>query len=344
MSAEGSPRVLVIRRDNIGDLVCTTPLIAALRQRFPRGYIAALVNSYNRDVLAGSPRLDAVFAYTKAKHRAEGETLVGAYANRIRVFLALRRLRFDYAVLAVPHFQPHALRFARAAGARRFVGFVDDPGEAGIDLAVQYGAGGSLHEVEDVFRLGAPLGAVGDPPRAEVFADAGSVARVRAALTAMTAGPTIAVHISARKPSQRWAMENFASAMRALHRQCRARFVLLWAPGDENNPRHPGDDGKVKELLAGLNGIPVLAWPTAQLSELIAALAASDAVLCADGGAMHLAAALGKPIACLFGDSSPARWRPWGVPHEVLQAPSRNVADVPAGEAVAAVRRLLATA
>jgi len=28
---EKRPRILVIRRDNIGDLVCTTPLIAALR-------------------------------------------------------------------------------------------------------------------------------------------------------------------------------------------------------------------------------------------------------------------------------------------------------------------------
>jgi len=27
------PRILVIRRDNIGDLVCTTPLLAALRTR-----------------------------------------------------------------------------------------------------------------------------------------------------------------------------------------------------------------------------------------------------------------------------------------------------------------------
>jgi ADP-heptose:LPS heptosyltransferase len=344
MSIEGSPRILVIRRDNIGDLVCTTPLIAALRQRFPEGYIAALVNSYNRDVLASSPRLDAVFAYTKAKHRAEGETLLGAYVNRVRLFLALRRLRFDYAVLAGPHFQPHALRFARAAGARQIVGFIDDPSQGGIDLAVPYGAGGSLHEAEDVFRLGAPLGVIGEPSRTEVFADAARVAQVRDALMAMPPGPSIAVHISARKPSQRWAVENFGAAMRALHQLCGARFILLWAPGDEANPRHPGDDGKAQALLAGLSGVPVLAWPTAQLPELMAALAVSDVVLCADGGAMHLATALGKPIACLFGDSSPARWRPWGVPHAVLQATSRNVADVPAGEAVAAVRSLLATA
>ena len=60
-------RFLVIRRDNIGDLVCTTPLIAALRRARPGAFIAALVNSYNREVLDGNPHLDRVYAYGKAK-------------------------------------------------------------------------------------------------------------------------------------------------------------------------------------------------------------------------------------------------------------------------------------
>ena len=71
---------LVIRRDNIGDLVCTLPLIVALRKRHPKARIEALVNSYNRDVLQGHPALDAVHAYTKGKHR-EDESLPSP-ANR----------------------------------------------------------------------------------------------------------------------------------------------------------------------------------------------------------------------------------------------------------------------
>ena len=335
------PRILVSRRDNIGDLVCTTPLIAALRQRHPGGYIAALVNSYNRDVLQGNPALDEVFAYTKAKHREAGATLLGTYAGRLRTFLELRRRRFDYAVLAAPHYQPHALRFARAAGARHIVGFVDAPAQAGIDHAVAYADGGSLHEAEDVFRLGAPLGVSGDPPPARVFAQALELSRVQAALGALPAGPVVAVHISARKPSQRWPVERFAEAMRELSRALPARFILLWAPGSAANPLHPGDDEKAVRLEESLSGLPVLAWPSARLAGLVAALAASDAVLCSDGGAMHIAAALGKPIACLFGDSSPARWHPWACPYEVLQAASRNVADVPAGQVVVAIRKLL---
>ncbi|MBL8491256.1 MAG: hypothetical protein JNM82_10805, partial [Rhodocyclaceae bacterium] len=114
-------------------------------------------------------------------------------------------------------------------------------------------------------------------------------------------------------------------------------IVLFWAPGPEDDPRHPGDDGKAAALRAALPaGLPVFPMPTAALRELIAGLALCDSVVCSDGGAMHLAAGLGKPIACLFGQSDAVRWHPWGIPHQVLQPASRNVADLGVEEVLAA--------
>jgi ADP-heptose:LPS heptosyltransferase len=72
----------------------------------------------------------------------------------------------------------------------------------------------------------------------------------------------------------------------------------------------------------------VIPVATPDLKTLIAALSLADRVVCPDGGAMHLAAALGKPVVALFGDSPVARWRPWGVPHRVLQPDSRDLADL----------------
>ena len=54
MQSEPLNSILVIRRDNIGDLVCTLPLISALRRHYPNARIEALVNSYNCDVLDGN--------------------------------------------------------------------------------------------------------------------------------------------------------------------------------------------------------------------------------------------------------------------------------------------------
>lgn len=60
----------------------------------------------------------------------------------------------------------------------------------------------------------------------------------------------------------------------------------------------------------------------------------------ADGGAMHIAAGLGKPIVCLFGDSDAARWHPWQVPYVLLQKESREVSDISVEEVFGAIRDL----
>lgn len=343
--SDPAPRFLVIRRDNIGDLVCTTPLLAALRAHHPRSYIAALVNSYNRDVLAGNPHLDAVHAYGKAKHRSEGESLLRTWADRLRLARELRRERFDYAILAAPRFQPRSLRFARWAGAKHIVGFTDGAARAerSIDVAVAYGASEPRHEVEDVFRLLAPLGIAGRPGKLVLVPERDLLAAVHAGLGARLpgSGPVVGVHISARKASQRWPLERFAELIGMLFARHRARVVLLWAPGSERNPMHPGDDEKARALAQLTGERPVLAVPTFRLAELVAALAACDAVVCSDGGAMHLAAALGKPIVCFFGDSSPERWRPWGVRHELLQQAGRDVAAISAESAADAFAKLM---
>ena len=83
-----------------------------------------------------------------------------------------------------------------------------------------------------------------------------------------------------------------------------------------------------------------MARPTRTLPELIAALAECRALICADGGAMHLAAGLGLPIVCLFGNSGAYRWRPWGVPYRLLQKPSCDVADISVDEVVSAFASL----
>lgn len=38
-NAQRAPRILILRRDNIGDLACTTPLLEALRARLPRAWL-----------------------------------------------------------------------------------------------------------------------------------------------------------------------------------------------------------------------------------------------------------------------------------------------------------------
>ena len=144
-------KILIIRRDNIGDLICTTPLFAALRRQYPQAYIAALVNSYNEPAIHGNPHLDAIFAYTKGKHAA-GESVWRAYWRRAKLLWQLRRMRFDYVILATSGFAARSLKLAKMLAPAHIVGFITEQATSPkIDQAILHGDGGKLHETEDMY-------------------------------------------------------------------------------------------------------------------------------------------------------------------------------------------------
>src|SRR5512145_272526 len=172
-------RILVIRRDNIGDLVCTTPLLAALRERYPAAHIAALVNSYNAAVLDGNPHVDEVHRYTKLKHRSPGESAAAIVLARLKMMARLRQHTFDYIILGKAGFDRHGLGMARRLKRRHIVGF-EPAGKnvQAITLKVSGEPDPAHHEVEvmqelgravDVPRADGPLRVYPDPSRREAW-------------------------------------------------------------------------------------------------------------------------------------------------------------------------------
>jgi len=331
------PSFLVIRRDNIGDLVCTTPLIAALRTRHPQAWIGALVNRYAEPVLAGNPDIDAVFSYQKAKHRLAGETVFGVYAQRLHMLLGLRRRRIDYVILASPGYQSSAERLARWVRPRHVIGF--DNGSGLADMVVPVHTEHMLHQVENTFRLLRTLGIDGTPPPLKLVAGKALADTWRQRLPPGD-GPVVGVHISAREADRRWPDQNFIDLIRILIDRYSARIVLSWAPGSRDNPRFPGDDESAREIGATCASARLIALPTAGLDELIAGLSVCDQVICSDGGPVHLAAALGKSVVSLFGSERPELWHPWAVPYRLLQPESRHVSDITVDEILAAWKAL----
>lgn len=318
-------KILVIRRDNIGDLVCTTPLFAALRQHYPNARIDALVNSYNGPVLAGNPDLDHVYVYSKYKHVAGRQSRIVWLRDRLALLWQLRRQKFDLIILAKSSFDQHGLRFARQIGGRKILGFAPVNGKsADLDIAVPEGPGEHEHEVELIFRLLPPLGIRTSPGPLKV-------APVCAAEA--TAQEPIALHISAREAERQWPIEKWTALTRQLLAETSMPVMLLWAPGSQNDPAHPGDDELAAALLDALNETErqrVLPRPTRTLPELVTALSEARLLICCDGGALHIAAGLGKPVVGLF-QNHPIKynhWYPWGVPHRVLRAPVSRVEDI----------------
>jgi len=261
--------------------------------------------------------------------------------------LHLRAQRYDFAIIASTHFLPKPLGLARQVRPKHIVGFIegDHPAIAHVDVPVPYCKPRPMHLVEELEALLTPFGIGGPMPPMRVVPDPAAVVDARLALAArgwQAERPTLAVHISARKPRQRWPEESFVELMTELHRRHGLQFMLFWSPGDDDNPLHPGDDRKAARIIEATKGLPVYPFPTGTLKELIAGLSICQRVVCSDGGAMHVAAALGKPIVCFFGNSDASVWYPWGVPHRLLQKPSQNVTDIPVEEALTAYEALTA--
>ncbi len=335
-------RILIIRRDNIGDLILTTPLITALRRAMPDVYIAALVTSYNAPVLAGNPALNQLHIYTKGKHAGGFFNMFRERLKQMLLFVKLRAVSFDDIVLAEMGYLPRNIRLAKFIRgfnhATRIIGFEHANGaSAGLDVVISKANTDHLQQGQYIFLLASAFGIDTSPalvPPCVVYPATPNVPSVTSATK------RIGIHISARKPSQQWSAEAFIALIKLLH--IHADITLFWSPGATDDPLHPGDDDKAAVILAALKplALSITPSPTASLRDLINQMAFVDMVICADGGALHVAAGLGKPVVALFGDSEVKRWHPWGVAYVALQKPSLTVADISPDEVFAAFMQL----
>ena len=329
-------KILIIRRDNIGDLVCTTPLFTTLRENFPKSHIAALVNSYNAPVLNGNPDIDAVHIYQKAKHRASGKSVFSVWLKTLWLTIKLRRQHWDYVIVATTAYSKSSLKFAYAVNPKHIVAVAPD--HIKITDPIHPSIVKQGHQTEAVFKLLTPLKIDAEPGAVKVFLPK-NISTSKSISTDNST--TVGLHISARKINQRWSVENFSALAHHLDKVENINFLVFWSPGSASHPQHPGDDEKANILKNMCKDISLTLYPTEKIEELIEGLSRCDQLICSDGGGMHIAAGLGKPIVCLFGNSSAAHWHPWGVPYELLQKKSELVADISVDEVATAYLKLI---
>ena len=344
LSLKSPNKILVVRRDNIGDLVCTTPAIAAIRKRFPNAEIGALVNSYNAEVLRGNPHVDRVFVYQKLKHAGNLAGRFKALNQRLKLIAQLRRWKPDVTILAKSSYDRHGLNFARQIGAKNVIGYVpDDLGQAkGLpDVQLRTPEFTTVHEVEAINGLLKPLGIEDALGPLKVFPEGAAQSALDQSLP--QAKRKIALHISAREPERRWGNDNFiALARHILETEPDTRILLFWSPGKGDDPHHPGDDEAAEQLLRAVGNHRLIPMPTQNLTELIAALSLCELFIGTDGGAMHLAAALDKQVLALF-ENKPDKlnhWYPWQVQSRVVHGALPEIASIDLAAVVAAMAAL----
>ena len=308
--------ILIIRRDNIGDLLCTTPLFRALKDQLKVDRLDVVTNAYVAPVLKGNRYIDALYIYHKLKH---GHTsFFKVITERLRLISNLRQHHYDY-ILA---FDQRAVNLTRYLRKTKVLTPTQDWSEH--------------TEVERVWEMGQRFGIKGVPGPLvlplQLYDPSSDIKNIQ----------TLGIHISARRVRQQYPIKQWVGLIRALHaRDPKLSFHIFWSPGDTKNPMHPGDDEKAETLKNTLNNLPIKFMPTPSLESLIEGMRTCGSMVMADGGAMHIAAGLNRPIVALFGDSNPKRWRPWGVPHTIIQPNTHDVRDIEVSTIVDAWRDLI---
>lgn len=337
--------ILFIRRDNIGDLVCTTPAIRAVRLEFPEARIAVLVNSYNAGAVANNPDIDEVYVYEKEKHAlSKGGGRLRVFMENLGVIRRIRKERFDVAVGCGYNYSARVARLTWLTGAVQRAGFVSDkkPMSRFLYNLRAPEPQEAIHEVEAVMRLVALLGVSGPAPLLCVRPAEGEVKKVLASLKGQgydgNAG-LVVFHISSRRPKNRWPKESFRELGDMIQKATGAEILLLWSPGSSGNCLHPGDDEAAEWIASNMDKRP-FTFRTESLAELIAAMSLASSVVCCDGGAMHIAAGLGKPVVTVWGTTERKRWAPWGAAHIILQKETGLASAVTAKEAFEAFMEL----
>ena len=163
------------------------------------------------------------------------------------------------------------------------------------------------HAVRRYLNLAHYLGASSAPPRFRLGLDA--AADTSALLPAENERPLAVLHPGARWPSKLWPPASWARLAEWLHDQG-FRVAVTGSAAD-------------RELAAALvrqSPAPLvnLAGATS-LAQLAGILRKTRLAVTTDTGAMHLAAALGTPVAALFGPTAPWRTGPFGQGHQVVR-------------------------
>lgn len=294
-----SNRYLIVQLADIGDLILSTPALAALREAHPDAHITLLTTAHAAPVISGTKLVDEIITFDRQQFNSSKAFFQPANLHRI---LGLRAGHYD-AVMFFHHFtlKLGTLKFALialACGAKRRIG-LDNGNGWFLNERLPDGGFGAKHQAQYWLDLVGLLGASTTPRPAVVATKSFAVPEVSTQHTALR---TVVIHPGSGGYSlaRRWDTAQFAAVADALQERDNARIILVGGANDGGT-----------EVKAAMKGDVIDLTGKTTLAELAGVIQAADLYIGADSGVMHLAAAVGTPVLAIFGPSNPDAWGPW---------------------------------
>ncbi|MCX5693995.1 MAG: lipopolysaccharide heptosyltransferase II [Candidatus Omnitrophica bacterium] len=305
---QGYRRILIVRTDRLGDVLLSTPVIKALRQKYPQAYISMMVSSYTREVLEGNPDLDEVIAFDKDAKNAQG------WLSDFKFSRMLGNKKFDLAIVLHPTNRMHLMIFL--AGIPKRLGYDRKFGFLLTDRIKHTKQYGEKHESEYALDLVRFLGI--EPVDKNLYIPIKQesekwVEDLFGRMQIKNNDKLLIIHPTASCPSRIWPAERYAQVADSLAQKHGFKVVIVSGPADIKKSQEVINNMRLPALdLSGKTSI----------SQLASLLKRCQLFISTDSGPMHVATAVGAAVITIFGRSqaglSPRRWGPLGEKSRVL--------------------------
>ena len=276
--------LLFFKLSPLGDTVLFLPIVQALRRDFPAWRITAFVSPESVPLFAGTLAASDLVPVRRAELQRSGRRPW----ELVRWWRLVRRLRADAVFLSFDQTSVARL-LAATSGARVRVGTDAPPtrfkGGVTHRVALEPGQNFAAWEAEMAATM---LRALGQPWQP----DPGPPSLPGLPANPPGARPRIVVHFGSSRDYQRWPAERCTE----LAARLAARAEVVWVDRPDIAAPPPA-------------GVP--RFPAAGLDAFIGLLRTADLFVGFHSGAMHLAAALGRPTLVLAGPSLPCWDPPW---------------------------------
>jgi predicted lipopolysaccharide heptosyltransferase III len=316
-------RILLVRLRQIGDVVFTTPVVRAIRGRFPHAQLTYLVEPAAAPIVADNPHLNRVIVAPRLKG-------LNGLAADFSLGRSLRAQRFELAIDF--HGGPRASILTWLSGARWRVGYA----VTGRSWMYTHSVPRPRelrrrHSVQNQWDLIAPLGiGAPDPQRdpVEMPVDRSAGASVIERLSRAGVGPSdllVVIHVSAGNPFRRWPIDHFVTIVSALATAERHRILVTSGPSEREAASHVA--AGARRRLDAEQAARVLSCGEFSMAELRALFDRAALFIGGDSGPLHVAATTRVPIVGLYGPTLPERSAPWRDP--ALRTASLDAGPLP---------------
>ena len=286
--------ILVVRLSARGDVMFATPIIRALRSRYPQAHLTWVVEPASKDVVEHHPDLDEVIVWDRPgwkKLLKAGR--VRALWDEYRAFRRRLRAR-DFDVALDLQGLARSGWVALLSGARTRIGLGSKEGSSLI-MHHHFPTGRRIRPMSADVRLLAGWLGMEAPEGLDVELDPAVREGARKKLAeAGVEGPFVLIVPFTTRPWKHWVEPRWASLAEQLREASGLPVVMTGGPAD-----HAAAD----RLLADAGGALTDLVGKTTLGEAMGVVAEASLVLGVDTGLTHAAHAFRRPTICIFGPS-----------------------------------------